>query len=259
MSINLVKDFMSALVSKGTREDNRGLFDYRDIQIEVNPLERACGSAKVTIGDTQVLVGVKMDVGEPFPDTPEEGILMVNAELSPLASPDFESGPPKFNSIELARVVDRGIRESHCIDTSKLCIKPKEKVWMVFVDIYPLNASGNLLDAAAIGAIVALQNAVFPVYDEAEEKVKYKEFTKEKLPIERTPVMATFAKINGTIFLDPSYREEEVMDARISITTTEKGLLAAMQKGGKGTFTFDEVAMLVDKAFEIGDNTRKLV
>jgi exosome complex component RRP42 len=244
----LIKDYMSALLSKNLREDNRGLDDYRDVSVEINPIKRANGSAKVKLGDTEVLVGVKLDVGSPFPDTPAEGVLIVNAELTPLASPKFESGPPRFNAIELARVVDRGIRESHCIDVSKLCIEPKEKVWMVFIDVYPINADGNLFDAAALGAIIALKNARFPKYDAEEERVLYKELTDEKLPITVFPVMSTYAKINGSIILDPTEREEEVMDARLSISTTEDDQLAAMQKGNVGTFTIDEINELVEKA-----------
>ena len=72
-------------------------------------IEKAEGSARVLLGKTEVLVGVKVETGEPFPDTPNEGVLTVNAELVPIASPNFEAGPPNEDSIELARVVDRGI------------------------------------------------------------------------------------------------------------------------------------------------------
>ena len=45
-------------------------------------------------------------------------------ELVPFASPMFESGPPREDAIELARVVDRGIRHSEIVDKKKLCITP---------------------------------------------------------------------------------------------------------------------------------------
>jgi exosome complex component RRP42 len=89
-------------------------------------------------------------------DTPNDGVLTVNAELAPIASPSFETGPPDENSVELARIVDRGIRESKMIDTEKLCIEPGKKVFVVFVDIYVLNHDGNLIDASAISALSAL-------------------------------------------------------------------------------------------------------
>ena len=67
------------------------------------------GQQDVFLGKSEVLAGVKVETGEPFPDTPNEGVMTVNAELVPIASPNFEPGPPNEDSIELARVVDRGI------------------------------------------------------------------------------------------------------------------------------------------------------
>ena len=257
MAVEVIKSYLSALLKKEQREDGRGLFDYRNVKIETGAIERSSGSARVKIGNTEVLVGVKMDVDTPFPDSPEEGILMVNSELIPLANPDFEPGPPSPQSVELARVVDRGIRESGCIDVSKLCIVPKEKGWTVFIDVYPLNDDGNLLDAAALGAIAALKTAVMPKYNEAEDKVEYKEFTKEKLPVKKLPVLTTFAKLNGVIFSDTTNREESNADARLSISTLEDGTTCAMQKGGPGTFTQQEVTDLLERAIEKGKELRK--
>ena len=130
---------IAQLLSKGKRIDGRGLTDYREIKIETGLIERAEGSARVRLGKTEVLVGTKIEVGEPFPDVPNEGVLTVNAELVPLASPTFEPGPPNENAIELARVVDRGIRESKAIGLEDLCIIPGKKVFIVFVDIYAVS------------------------------------------------------------------------------------------------------------------------
>src|SRR5512137_2321939 len=116
------------LIDTGKRLDGRNLTDYREFTIEEGLIERAEGSARIRLGKTEVLVGVKVETGEPFPDTPNDGVMTVNAELVPLAHPSFEPGPPDENSIELARVVDRGIRESHAVDTEKLCIESGKKV-----------------------------------------------------------------------------------------------------------------------------------
>jgi exosome complex component RRP42 len=147
---------IAQLIEKGKRVDGRELTDYREITVEQGIIERAEGSARVLLGKTEIVAGVKIELGEPFPDTPEEGVLTVNAELTPIASPNFEPGPPDENSIELARIVDRGIRESKVIDVEKLCIEPGKKVFVVFVDIYVLNHDGNLIDASALAAMAAL-------------------------------------------------------------------------------------------------------
>ena len=210
------------LIEKGKRLDDRGLLDTREIKIEQGLIEKAEGSARVYLGKTEILVGVKVSTGEPFPDTPNDGVMTVNAELVPVASPNFEPGPPDENSIELARVVDRGIRESKCIDNEKLCIEPGKKVFVVFVDIYVLNHDGNLIDASAIAAMAALLNTKMPNYEIKDGELKIKQgYT--PLPVKNHPVTVTMGKISNHLIVDPSAEEEKVMDSRITFATKENG------------------------------------
>jgi len=241
-------------IEKGKRLDERGLHDTREIKIEQGLIEKAEGSARVLLGKTQVLVGVKVETGEPFPDTPNEGFLTVNAELVPIASPNFEAGPPNEDSIELARVVDRGIRESKVIDNEKLCIEPGKKVFVVFVDVYVLNHDGNLIDASAIAAMAALLNTKMPNYEIKDGELKIKQgYT--PLPVKSHPVTVTIGKINGSLIVDPGLEEEQVMDSRISMAINEEGHICAVQKGGSGYFTPQQILeaskIAQEKAVEI--------
>jgi len=227
-------------IEKGKRLDERGLMDTREIKIEQGFIEKAEGSARVLLGKTEVLVGVKVETGEPFPDTPNEGVLTVNAELVPVASPNFEPGPPDENSIELARVVDRGIRESKCIDNEKLCIEPGKKVFVVFVDVYVLNHDGNLIDAAAIAAMAALMNNKMPNYEIKDGELKIKQgYT--PLPMKNHPVTVTQGKISNHLIIDPWLEEEQVMDSRITMAINDDGNICAIQKGGSGYFTPQQI------------------
>jgi len=231
---------VAQLIAGGKRLDGRGLNSHREIQIESGLIERAEGSARVRLGKTEVLVGVKIEIGEPFPDTPNEGVLTVNAELVPLASPTFEAGPPDENSIELARVVDRGIRESKAIATDDLVIEPGKKVFVVFVDVYVLNHDGNLIDASALAALAALLNTKMFNYEVKEGEVKIKPGYKP-LPIRNYPIAVTFAKINDQLIVDPWLEEEQVMDARLTMAIEKDGKICAMQKGGYGMFTPQQI------------------
>jgi exosome complex component RRP42 len=242
------------LIEKGKRLDERNLLDTREIKIEQGVIEKAEGSARVFLGKTQVLVGVKVETGEPFPDTPNEGVLTVNAELVPVASPNFEPGPPDENSIELARVVDRGIRESKCIDNEKLCIEAGKKVFVVFVDVYILNHDGNLIDAAALAAMAALLNTKMPNYEIKDGELKIKQGS-TPLPVKSHPVTVTLGKINNHLITDPTAEEESVMDSRITFATKEDGTICAIQKGGSGYFTPQQILeaskIALDKAVEL--------
>ena len=155
------RKYIQDLLSKGERVDSRAFDEYRDIEIEVGVVAaKSEGSAIARIGDTRVIAGVKVLVGEPYPDTPDEGVTMVTAEMAPIASPLFEVGPPKEDAIELARVVDRGVRESETVDVKGLVIEPGKKVYMVFCDLYTLEYDGNLIDACSRSQRCSSEHAV---------------------------------------------------------------------------------------------------
>lgn len=249
---------IAQLMDKGKRMDGRELNDYREIKVEMGVIEKAEGSARVLLGKTEVLVGVKIEVGNPFSDTPNEGVLTVNVELVPLASPTFEPGPPRENAIELARVVDRGIRESKTINLEKLCLEPGKKVLVVFIDVYVLNHDGNLIDASAVAALAALLNTKTFKYNVEEGEVKVKPgYT--PLPVQNYPIAVTFAKINGKLAIDPWLEEEQVMDSRLTITIEKDGKICAIQKGGTGYFTTEQILEAAKIAREKASEIRKLV
>jgi exosome complex component RRP42 len=258
MIIRVKQKQIAQLMSKGKRLDGRGLHDYRETTVDVGVIEKAEGSARVIMGKTEVLVGVKVEVGDPFPDTPNEGVLTVNAELVPLASPTFEPGPPDENAIELARVVDRGVRESKAIDVEKLCLEPGKKVLVVFIDVYVLNHDGNLIDASAIAALAALLNTKMPKYEIEDGEVKAKPGY-IPLPIQNHPIAVTFAQIGGKLAVDPWLEEEQVMDARLTVTIEKDGKICALQKGGAGYFTTDQILDMTKIAKEKASEIRKLV
>ncbi|HVO77964.1 MAG TPA: exosome complex protein Rrp42 [Methanomassiliicoccales archaeon] len=243
------KDHIHRLLEKGKRVDGRAWDEYRPVSIQTNVIDSAEGSARVKIGNTDVLVGVKMSVGEPFADTPDKGVLSTNAELIPLASPTFESGPPDENSIELARVTDRGIRESQMVDLEKLCIEPGKEVWIMFTDVYVLDYDGNLFDAAFLGAMAALRTTIVP----AKANDKGEDYP---LPVRHVPISVTAVKIENSILVDPTLDEEKVAEARLTVTTDENGDLRAMQKGLDGALTLEQVYKVIETSQRLGADVR---
>jgi len=251
------KNYIKSNLRKEERIDGRGLWDYRDFEIKSDIIASAEGSADVTLGDTRMMTGLKYDVGVPFPDLPNEGVCTVMAELLPLASPLFERGPPNEQSIELARVVDRGIRHADCVQTKKLCIKEKEAVYILFVDMYVVNHDGNLIDSGAISALTALLSAHIPegIYGDNGLEWTGKYLTGKDL-VNELPLAITYGKIDDIIFLDPKLPEELVSEGRISISVTENKI-TSIQKSGAATFSIDEIKMLSKKSIEIGQKLRK--
>lgn len=246
---------MVQLLAAGKRMDDRGLDEHRELKIETGIIPKANGSARVTLGNTQVIAGVKIATGIPFPDTPDKGILMVNAEILPLSSPYAEPGPPSEDAIELARVVDRGIRESKMVDLGKLNLVTGKSVIAVFVDCNIMNVDGNLFDATSYAVVSALRTAKMKKYKIKDDKV---EATDEwvPVPVEKTPVSVTFARIGDRVVVDPSAEEEASMDMRITITTEDEGSVCASQKGEASTITPAQVLQAADTSIKIGKEIR---
>jgi len=249
---SIKRDYIYKLAEQGKRTDGRKFDEYRKIEIETNVVNKAEGSARVKIGDTQVLTGIKMDVGEPYLDSPESGVLTTAAELIPLASPDFEAGPPRADAIELARVVDRGVRESEVVELEKLCLEPGEKVWVIFIDIHILDYDGNLFDAASLAALAALFTTKVPA-------ARFELGEDYPLPLQEPPISCTSVKINNVVVLDPSIDEEEIADARLTVATDKNGDIRAMQKGLNGSFTREEIQKVIKASVDNGQEIRKLL
>jgi len=245
------RDYIISLLEKGERIDGRKLDEYRGLEIKVGVIDNADGSAQVKLGDTFIVVGIKSSIGDPYPDEPNKGVFIVNAEFPPVASPTFEPGPPDENAIELARVVDRGIRESNFIDLEKLVIVPGSKVRLIWIDIYVLNHDGNLIDASSYAAVAALLNTRLRKIVVGEDGRIEELEEREPLPLRGIPIHITHAKVNNKIIVDPMFDEEAIMDARLTMAVTEDGMICAVQKGGVGSFTVDEVKTIMENALKL--------
>lgn len=266
MVYKLTRKNVAEALGREERLDGRKLLEQRPVEISFGVSNKAEGSVRVKIGKTEVLAGIKMGVQEPYTDHENEGTMTTSMELLPLASFNFEYGQPSIEAVEMARVVDRGVRESRFIDFEKLCIKPGEKVWSIFIDLATINDDGNLIDAGALAAVLALLTARFPVYDEKTEKIQFGEFTDKKLPLklENMPLTTTFFKLGDKIFIDPTRDEEDSSEGRITIEVSKPAgekseMINAMQKGGDAVFALDEVNGVVEESTKMFKKLKSLV
>ncbi|MEM1695896.1 MAG: exosome complex protein Rrp42 [Desulfurococcaceae archaeon] len=240
-------------LKRGERVDGRGLLDYRPISVILNPIEKSEGSALVKLGKTQIIAGVKLDIGAPYPDRPNEGVLQVHAEFVPLASPSFEPGPPDENAIELARVIDRSLREPRVVDLEKLIIEPGKLAWVVFNDIYLVDHAGNAIDAGMMASVLALATAKMPRLLKLEQGYKIDKSTRENpLPVRNIVVSVTMGIIGDIVFVDPSLEEEYVAESVITIAVDEEGRICGIQKRGEKGIARTTLEKSVDIALSKG-------
>lgn len=238
----------------GKRLDGRNFLEYRKIKIEKDIIPKANGSASVKIGNTFIIAGVKVELAQPFPDNPNEGILVVNAEFPPIAHPTFEPGPPGENAIELARLIDRIVRSSEMLNLEELFIE-EGKVYGIFVDIHVISNDGNLLDASCLATIAALYSTKIPKYENGN---LIRNETAFELKPNYKPVYVTLGKINNWYILDPTYLEEQVINNLIAFGFRDDDLLVSAQKL-KGLFKFNEIEKLLDISIEKSKELRKIL
>ncbi len=237
--------YVRNMLREGKRTGGRGMMDFRSISVRAGVMPNAEGSAQADVGDTRVLVGVKMMPEDPMPDTPDQGNMITNAELLQLAYEEYEPGPPSPESVEFARVVDRGIRAANCIDLTSLVLEDK-KVWSIFIDLYVLNYGGNLFDAGYLAAMAALMNAKVPNYKDGAADHRQRD---KSLKIDNIVTSATFGKIDGSVLLDMDINEERIADTRLTVAA-DGSVIRAMQKGLRGSLTVQEVRDMIGVSME---------
>ena len=79
----LRREQIRRLIASKARIDGREVDQVRPVEVKTGVVKTADGSAEVKLGKTHVVAGVKIGLGQPFPDAPDEGVLVVNAEVLP--------------------------------------------------------------------------------------------------------------------------------------------------------------------------------
>lgn len=255
----LRKNEIVELLEQGKRIDGRAFDEPRQISIETGAIPKANGSARVRLGNTEVVAGVKIQPDKPFPDLGDKGIFICTAEILPLAHPDVEPGPPGEDVVELARVVDRGIRESNMIDMSQLVLEKNKSVIGIFSDNSVVDHDGNLFDACSYASVAAILSCKIPkweIKDDAPVLVEGQEFPP---PITTIPVSVTMGRIGDHIIVDPNLEEWQCLDSRITITTNSDGNICALQKGGDDGFTFEQLVKCSEISVQVGTKIRETI
>jgi len=255
----LRRDAVRKLAEQGVRIDERRPGDYRSIDVRVGVVRTADGSALVALGNTKVMVGVKVDVGRPFEDTPDEGNLIVNLEMPPLALPTAEPGPPDENSIEVARVVDRTVRHSGFLNLKSLAIVPGKHVWTIWVDILVLNHDGNIIDASSMATAAALSNLRLPRVNVENDGIKVDKSSRVPINVDpsRLPLTITFAKLGNSIMVDPNLEEEVLADGIYTVGIANDQVVAIQKV--IGSFTPSEVKVILNNAITHYKRIREIV
>ncbi|KAF9358992.1 Exosome complex component RRP43 [Mortierella sp. NVP85] len=262
-------EYFRKFVSQGVRPDGRLLNSFRPTTVHQGVITTANGSAMVRIGGTTVVCGIKAEVAEPKMDTPDQGYLVPNVDLSPICSSAFKAGPPSEQAQVVSEQINRVLRESKVLDLKDLCIEEGKAVWSLWLDVVCVSYDGNIYDAALTSVMAALANTRIrkPTYEEGVVKVsggdtgdgdEQSSFT---LRLARTPLSASFVVFDTTLTLlaDPNFAEESISEGQISVTIDEDGQLCSVIKVGAATTSQALLRQCMDRARERSQELRALV
>lgn len=105
----------------------------------------------------------------PSSDAPRDGQLIVSVEMTPLATPDYRPGKqPGITHVIQQRLTDI-LLSCGVLQPSELCIAEGQAVWVLYLDLYILNAAGSLLDTSLLAAVAALQDTRLPAVHMTDE------------------------------------------------------------------------------------------
>ncbi|EDV24114.1 uncharacterized protein TRIADDRAFT_14906, partial [Trichoplax adhaerens] len=254
------RQFILNAIKSGQRLDSRNLYDYRPIKLQFGV---EYGTAEVKLGASRVLAVTTCELIRPI-TRPEEGRLLFNVELSPMASPLNHSNDVIDRRIALERRLEQCFVESAAIDLESLCVIAGEKVWFIRVAIHVLDDVGNILDCASIAAIASLAHFRRPQVTVVGEDVTiHNRNEKDYIPlnIHHMPLCITFAFFhgNGCMAIDPTDQEEAVMESKLVMALNRHREICTIQFTGGVTLKVDQVLHCCNIALTKANEIIKLV
>lgn len=147
------------MIVNGKRIDGRELDQLRPIEMKVNVINRANGSALVKFGDSQAIVGV-FGPRALFPrhlQESETGILRCRYNMAPFSVEDRKSPGPDRRSVEISKVIRLAFEPTIFLEDF-----PKATI-DVYIEI--LQADGSTRVTGINAASLALADAGIPMKD----------------------------------------------------------------------------------------------
>lgn len=251
-------------VQDNFREDGRGCEDYRQMDLETGLMSNTSGSARLRLANTEILVGVKAELEEPKPDTPDRGRLEFFVDCSANATPKFEGRGGEELATEITNLLYRAYSSDTVLDVKSLCLQQEKLCWVLYVDVLLLECGGNLFDAASIAVKSALFNTKIPSVSVTQEEggeteldVSDDPYNAKRLDVTSAPCVITLSKIGQSHAVDATQKEEACCLARLMMAVTEAGTVTAMVKEGSGSLDPDSVAEMMQSGKKIGQSLNK--
>lgn len=250
-------------VEQDFRSDGRSRHDYRHFEVETGIVSNTSGSARLRLSRTDVLVGIKAEVGEPHLEKPNYGYIEFFVDCSANASPEFEGRGGDELGAMLAKTLENAYNHKSAIDLESLCILPGKQCWVLYIDALVLECGGNLFDCVSLAVKAALHNTRIPnVTVSTEEGGVELEISDDphdcrRLDVSSVPVTVTMSKVGHRHVVDASLQEEACCLAQLLVSVNGDNNICAMQKVGPGGLDPDSIFEMIETACSVGKSLNK--
>lgn len=229
-------DFVLKALEVEQRIDGRKPFEFRPLSFKFYK----DGTAEVQLGKTRVVAVVTAELVPPFPDRPSEGTFALNVEFSPMASPSFEAGRPGEDAVELARALERGLKDSGAVDLEALVVLSGRAVWALRTDVHVVDNGGGLAGAASLAALAGLVSFRRPEVTVAPDTGAVTVHPAEvreplALTLHHLPIAVEYALFGPSghmVAVDPTLQEEAAAGGSVTVTINQHRELCAVHKAG---------------------------
>jgi len=253
------KAFIHHGVQDDLRCDGRSRLDYRPIVFETGLVSNASGSSRLRLANSDILVGIKVELDAPIPEKPSEGRLEFFVDCSANATPEFEGRGGEELANQIAKFLHRSYSSSQTLNLSELCVIPKLQCWVLYIDILILECGGNLFDAVSLAVKSALYTTEIPTIkvaamdgDQPELELSDDPFDIKKLNIENAPCVVTLLKIGNHYVVDPTPEEEFCSSSGVVVSVSSGMKITAVRKIGSGSFHPDSLASMLKTGAQVG-------
>jgi len=220
------------------RTDNRQAGEMRPVEIVIDYLMTAEGSALIKVGNTHVLCAATIeDTVPPFLRNSGKGWVTAEYSMLPRATAkrtprEVTKGRASGRTHEIQRLIGRSIRS--VVDMAAL----GERTVMIDCDV--LQADGGTRTASITGAFVALTLAL-------RQLVKYGSL--KSMPLRDFIAATSVGLVGGVPMLDLCYDEDSQADVDMNVVMTGAGKFVEVQATAEhGAFDDDQMAALVSLA-----------
>ncbi|EFO25643.1 3' exoribonuclease [Loa loa] len=264
------KVFIIHGAQEGLRADGRSPFDYRPVIVQTGVLATTNGSARVRIGSTDLLIGVKAELISVENIALYRNRLNFFVDCSANATPLFAGRGGEEFADELSAALDAAYDNNYVLpDLKKLILSPMH-VWKLFVDIVLLQCDGNVIDAAGLGVKAALKDTeISKVIVRPADEGKYTidlpdDNTVWKLNTSRVPLFVSVNRLGSAKIVDNSLAEEACTRTSVwiaaaphfvsdtdhnksnqSVVKRNGGVITFMRQCGGGTLEVDSLEEMI--------------